>query len=323
MITPLFRESPKYLYIEKRDTVRAAESIRFYYGEREGVENLSEIFDEYDQEAKLGSVGKEDSLKRILSTRHLRIPLLLSIVANLSQDTIGSDVVSNYSTDIMESLNGVSPDDPKASTRYMLITVFTLIPGIISAIIGTGLAEFAGRKFLLISGLSGAVVANVVLMVANFMEPNLLKTDSGRTMLRLASAVAFGLFNFSYYFGPASVPQYIYGEITPTASRSTVAAAAMVANYGGSTIYSLAYPPLSQLAGAYSFLTTILPSLLCIYVLAKWLPEPKGKSVDEIVNMWIEKKNVGVAINDEFSSGDTAPLLEADLEDEESSRVLA
>lgn len=310
-ITPLFRESPKYLYIERNDVIAAADSIRFYYGEREGVESLREILDEYDRESKLASVEREASLGRIISTRHLRIPLLLSVIANLSQDTIGSDVVSNYSTDIMETLNGVDPDDPQASAKFMVTTVFTLIPGIVSAILATGLAEWAGRKFLLISGLSGALAANVALMVASFLEPSLLKTDGGRAMLRLTSAVAFGVFNFAYYFGPASVPQYIYGEITPTASRSTVAAAAMIANYGGSTVYSLAYPPLARVAGGYSFVTTIVPTLLCIGVLAKWLPEPKGRSVDEIVNQWVEPAQ----------SLDASPLLD-DLNEDTDDTVL-
>lgn len=291
-LSSVFPESPKYLYIERQQYEKAAESVKFYYGNDASVE---EAFEEFEKESILTRTSQV-SWKEIVTLKHLRMPLILSCVANFSQDAVGSDVLSNYSTEIVQQLSGMS------SYNSMITSVVSLVPGIVAAVMSTMLMESAGRKSLLISGILISTVGNCVLMASSFLQqPNQL------WVFVIVGTV--GVQSFAGYLGPASIPQFIFGEITPTSSRAFTAAVSMGVNYAASILYSFIYPPLSGLIHGYAFLIMIIPSILCALYLFVYLPEPKGKTVDEIVSIWMNSSNnvkrEEVAHNDERS-----PLLQ-------------
>lgn len=289
MISSIFPESPKYLYIEMNDKSKAEKSVKFYYGDDADIE---EAFTEFENEAQLTNVAQV-SWKEILTVKHLRIPLILSCVANFSQDALGSDVLSNYSTDIIEKLSGMS------AQGSMITTILTSIPGVFAAIISMVLVEVVGRKGLLLSGITLATIANGALMTLALTQHSSAGTSPAYAY---STAVAVGLQTFGLYLGPASIPQFIFGEITPTSSRALTAGVAMGVNYAASVMYSFIYPPLSNAIRGYSFLIMIIPSMICGVYLYYYLPEPKGKTVDEIVSIWMDnsrKNNVDDEYNEE------------------------
>ncbi len=138
-----FPESPKYLFITKGDKDRAVRSIYFYHGRNECVE---EILAEFQRENSLAHRESFVSFKTILTTRHLRIPFLISVMTILSIDFSGFDVAMQYSNTVLQSM-GLDPDTAGASV------ILTQIPSLIFCVLALTLIENFGRRNLLLVAL--------------------------------------------------------------------------------------------------------------------------------------------------------------------------
>ena len=78
------------------------------------------------------------------------------------------------------------------------------------------------------------------------------------------------------------------GELAPEGSRSTTAAASSLATWIPSFIILMVFPAVEDAIGSFSYLPFVVFGAACGLFLFAFLPETKGKPVDEILEQWID-----------------------------------
>ncbi len=83
--------------------------------------------------------------------------------------------------------------------------------------------------------------------------------------------------------GPAPVSAYIFGELTPQASRSITGSATIFFHLLPGILVTSFYPPLYTSIGPLALLFLLVPNTVILIYFSICLPETRGRPVDEIV----------------------------------------
>ncbi len=86
-----------------------------------------------------------------------------------------------------------------------------------------------------------------------------------------------------FYGAVGPIPEYIFGELTPQASRSTTGTVATLLNCSSSLFYASTYSILLNAIGPWVQMTYTVPNFFILIYVYRTLPETKGRAVDEIV----------------------------------------
>merc|ERR1711881_825429 len=164
---------------------------------------------------------------------------------------------------------GLSIQDSQSATLGMggmnvAMTVISLI-----------LIEKAGRKTLMLSGLSVMMVCTTILLIC-------LKLAATVTALKYLSIVMVISFVVGFATGPGSIPWFFVTELFQQSARGMATAIAVVVNWTANFLVGLGFEPLKYAMGEYVFLIFI--GLQAIFILYVWfkVPETKNKTIEEI-----------------------------------------
>ena len=105
---------------------------------------LELIFAHYKREADLALEKSQDSLLDILTNRHLRIPFILCMIANIASTVSGNSIKGSYLDELFISF-GIPPH--MATIPIMFIYLSATIIGVFTAIF---LVEKVGRRPLML-----------------------------------------------------------------------------------------------------------------------------------------------------------------------------
>uniref|UniRef100_A0A914WCM7 Major facilitator superfamily (MFS) profile domain-containing protein n=1 Tax=Plectus sambesii TaxID=2011161 RepID=A0A914WCM7_9BILA len=274
-LTPLFPKSPKFLYISKGSVEESIEAIIFYHGR---TVDRNTVLAALDREAQLGrsSCNKQyATLREILKTRHLRMALFICVVANCAAELGGSDIATQYSTGFMTQL-GVSSE-----TSAWLTVLLLRAPACIAVLAGTILVDRCGRRPLMLCGLGMGVFATGTMFVSGLVSVSPTSSIIG----------VVGLFCslIGYYSGPSFVAKMLPGELCPQASRSLTSAICFGGSWVPAIVEIFGFPPLQQSIGTFSFLPLFALGIISFVTLFIYLPETKGRDVDDIIGQWVSK----------------------------------
>lgn len=270
-------ETPKYLYLKKNNYTKAMSALKFYHGEKINAEKVMEVIKKEGEleESTADDTGKNRKWSKLLQffyEPYLRKAILLGVVCFIAQETTGMIPLVEFSTKILNELN---VDKNISSLAAVLIGVFNTI----TTTVALFLVEKYGRKKLLLSGLTGIVILQIILMVAFIVAPHVSSTWPGY----LATACIVGITSV-FGLGPGTVPWFITSELVPQSVRSSAATLAQICNIIVMFIINFAFLPLFYALKAYSFLILlIIPTALCIIYLFFALPETKNREVADIV----------------------------------------
>ena len=172
----------------------------------------------------------------------------------------------------------------KAGDRFGRKKILMLAAALffISAIGGTNLLftivsmlliDRLGRKFLILAGSFGMTV-----MLAGLSLFYFLNMATGiLVLIFILGYIAF----FAASLGPAL--WVVVSEIFPNRLRSKGMSVALVALWSACTIVSVAFPVmLEALNGAATFMIFALICLLCLWYVWRYVPETKGKTLEEL-----------------------------------------
>ena len=140
------------------------------------------------------------------------------------------------------------------------------------------MVDKAGRKVLLI--ISGSVMAFSSALIATFF---LLKQNDIHQSLEFIPLTGLVIFMIGYSIGYASVPFVVMGELFPSQFRSLMGGISSSINLTHTFLVIKLFTNLETLFGLYGvFFTYAACSLVgCLFVII-FLPETKGKTLDEI-----------------------------------------
>ena len=140
-------ESPKYLYLNKNDIAAAQIALTKLRGAK-NVELIKNEIAMLENERVMQARLRKISWSEFFSDISLRHPLLVAFLGHLCQQLSGVNVVTFYSTIIFKSI-GLDGDWP------MYASLILVVVQLFMAVICMSLIERAGRRILMISGMTG------------------------------------------------------------------------------------------------------------------------------------------------------------------------
>ncbi|RXG61169.1 Solute carrier family 2, facilitated glucose transporter member 1 [Armadillidium vulgare] len=276
---PICPESPKFLLINKEKRIEAQRALSWL----RDSSNIHEELEEMQNEAEAQKLVPRVSLREILTNPALRIPLVIAMMMMIAQQLSGINAAIFFSVKIYEQA-GLNEDE----SLYATIAMGTM--NVLMTFVSLVLVEKAGRKTLMLIGLSGMMIDTILLTLCL-----VLQSESAR-WLSYASIVLVILFVVMFATGPGSIPWFLVNELFASNARPMASSIAVLINWTAAFIVGLGFLPIQQALGPYVFLVfTVLLAMFIAFTIKK-VPETKGKSIDEITAVF-KQQAYGGGIN--------------------------
>merc|ERR1712109_221625 len=225
---------------------------------------MDEMKQEHESIKKLPKV----TFKEMIVNPALRSPLIIAMMMMLAQQLSGINCTIFYSTSIFRD---AGLNDSQAQSATLGMGAMNVAMTVISLI----LIEKAGRKTLMLSGLSVMIICTTVLLIC-------LKLASTVAALKYLSIVMVISFVVGFATGPGSIPWFFVTELFAQSGRPTATSIAVVVNWTANFLVGLGFQPMQLLMGPWVFMVFIVIQLFFIVYVAVVVPETKGKTIDEI-----------------------------------------
>ncbi|MCL2330900.1 MAG: sugar porter family MFS transporter, partial [Phycisphaerae bacterium] len=211
---------------------------------------------------------KEGSLTDLLSIG--RVALIIGMTLAILGQISGINAVIYFAPKIFLAAGF---DDASAAVKA---NIYVGVTNLIFTLLSMAVIDKMGRKALLIIGTAGMALAMV-----------LAGTYLSREDLTLTTKVSIILFyTGSFSFGVGGVVWVLIAEIFPALVRSRGCAVATVAVWGACYLVALTFPWLLDTFKNSVFFIYAAMSLAMLLFVALVVPETKGKSLEEIDQMW-------------------------------------
>ncbi|MFE3762336.1 sugar porter family MFS transporter [Streptomyces sp. NPDC059104] len=261
-------ESPRYLIAAGR-TDQAARVLRQIEGPRtDPAARIREIQESMRREVK-------STFRDLLGRRGFLPVVWIGIGLSVFQQLVGINVIFYYSASLWESV-GINP------SSSFLYSFTTSIINLVGTVIAMVCVDRIGRKPLILIGSAG-----MALSLGAAAWAFSYRTGSG-SAIHLASTqatvalVAAHLFVLFFALSWGVVVWVLLGEMFPNRIRASALGVAAAAQWIANWAITVTFPSLSNwnLSGAYVFYAVC--AALSIPFALKWVPETKGKALEEM-----------------------------------------
>ncbi|XP_064419939.1 solute carrier family 2, facilitated glucose transporter member 9 [Latimeria chalumnae] len=264
VILPFLPESPRYLQLEKQDTVRAEKAFQVFLGKKDVSKELEEVWSEHRAQQNIRLV----SVVELLKTRSVRWQIITVIITMACYQLCGLNAIWFYTNSIFSEA-GIQ----KAQIPY--ITLSTGAVEVLASVLSCLTIERLGHKALLIGGF-GLMSLFFGLLTISL---NLQKTVSWMPYLSIVFILAVIA---SFCIGPGGIPFIITGELFEQTSRPAAFMVAGSVSWISNFSVGLLFPFIQQALGNFCFLVfagVCLAGATYLYIV---LPETKNKTFVEI-----------------------------------------
>merc|ERR1712001_7765 len=263
---PFCPESPKYLLLEKNKPEEATKALEWLRGTPDVKDEMDDMKQEQESMKSLPHV----SFKDMIVNPALRSPLIIAMMMMLAQQLSGINCAIFYSTSIFREA-GLNDEASQGATLGMgsmnvLMTVVSLV-----------LIEKAGRKTLMLVGLSSMLVMPSLLLVS-------LLTYAAVPAMSYLAIVAVILFVVGFATGPGSIPWFFVTELFAQSGRPTATSIAVTVNWLANFLVGLGFAPLNEVLGPYVFVIFMVIQLFFILYVYFVVPETKNRTTEEITS---------------------------------------
>jgi len=219
---------------------------------------------------------REISVTSLVRNPKLRFPFMVGVTLQLFQQFSGINAVFYYSTGFFEKAQFADP---------YLGTVLAGAVNVLATGFAVELMDRAGRVPLLILSTFGMTLSSLVL-TASLVLSSMYNIELGAIeVMGVLSFVAF------FEFGLGPIPWAITAELFGSAERATAMGACSAVNWTGNFIVGLTFPAMNSVCGSWTFLPFGAVTLIATLFSYKYVPETKGKSLQEIREAMNELKN--------------------------------
>jgi SP family xylose:H+ symportor-like MFS transporter len=247
-------ETPRYLSLNDKEA-KALTILTRINGQQRAQSILSEIKSTIQNHSgNLWSYGKT--------------VIIIGILLSVFQQFVGINVDLYYAPRIFESL-GAGKD------ASMMQTVVMGLVNVVFTVFAILTVDKLGRKPLLMIGSVGMAIGMFAIGALSFM--NIVGTS---TLVFIIIYTA----SFMMSWGP--ICWVLISEIFPNKIRGKAVAVAVAAQWAANYFISSTYPSMMEFSGGLTYSFYGLMSVLSFLFVWKMVPEPKGKTLEEIEQFW-------------------------------------
>jgi len=263
---PLLPESPLWLIRNGRKK-QAAEALCL-------LRNRTALNIEDDPVGESGVVRpqsnrKSPSFLSLLRQRRYQFPLALGLGLHFAQQFSGINAVFYYSQSFFERAH---------VSDAWLGSVLAAFINAVAVVAAVSLMDTAGRRRLLFLSSIGMFFSTLLLTLALFLTSQ--HQDS--VMLGYLSVGCVLLFVIFFEIGLGPIPWLLIAEIFPSEVSATAMTATCALNWICNFIVGLTFPSINNALGNYTFVPFGIVCLATCILTHAYLPETKGKSIEEI-----------------------------------------
>ncbi|MER5728546.1 sugar porter family MFS transporter [Streptomyces sp. NPDC002138] len=219
---------------------------------------------------------QKSTFKDLLGGRFAFLPIVwIGIGLSVFQQLVGINVIFYYSSSLWQSV-GI---DPSSSFLY---SFETSVVNIIGTVIAMVFVDRIGRKPLALIGSAGMTIS-LALAAWAFSYKD---TSGGDIALPhtqgLVALIAANFFVLFFALSWGVVVWVLLGEMFPGRIRAAALGVAAAAQWIANWVITVSFPTLSDwnLSGAYVIYAVF--AMLSIPFILKWVPETKGKALEEM-----------------------------------------
>ena len=229
-------------------------------------------------------------LKLVLVKYRLKA-LLVGIILAIGSTNTGVDIVSSYTSPLLEGSRMIDPN---------IVAIVVPIFGIIGAVLAIVLVEPFGRKPLLL--ISGIILTGSLASLATYflLDDYIFGCSMGGTELTLAEenvcnwlliwpGISLVVYDCSFQIGWGSVVYIIMGEIFPIRLKE-VGPGILQCILNVHAIFTLTTFPYiaSSIGNGYTLMILVAANAITCILIVLFLPETKNLSADEIEEIFQE-----------------------------------
>lgn len=194
--------------------------------------------------------------------------IIIGILLSVFQQAVGINVVLYYAPRIFENM-GATGD------ISMIQTVVMGVVNILFTVVAILTVDKFGRKPLLIIGSIGMMVGMVALSVLSFMD-----------VIGFAALIFIIIYTASFMMSWGPICWVLISEIFPNTIRGKAVAIAVAAQWIANFLVSSTFPSLSEWSVGGTYLIYAIFALLSALFVWKFVPETKGKTLEEMSKLW-------------------------------------
>ena len=271
-------DTPRWLMkVGRRDD--AAASLRKVRPDIDADAELSDI-----DAAERAEAAERATWGEVFSKR-LRKPLMVGIGLAVFQQITGINAIIYYANKIFAQAGFATPQDQAAATTWAIGGV-----NVLATFIAVAYVDRFGRRPLLLAGLVGMFASLTTVGVSFHFMDNADTSGAGAggpTTAGIITLVALVVFIASFAFSLGPVVWTVINEIFPNRVRGRAVAVATAVNWGSAWLVSQFFLTLIDAIGnSATFYLFAGFSVLAYVWIWRRVPETKGRSLEEIQDIW-------------------------------------
>ncbi|PWZ17112.1 Sugar transporter ERD6-like 4 [Zea mays] len=208
-----------------------------------------------------------------IKAKHLNYSSGLGIGLLVLQNLSGINGVLFYASSIFKAAGVTNSDLATCS----LGAIQVLATGVT-----TWLLDRAGRRILLIISTSGMTLCLLAVSVVFFLKDNISQDSNSYYILTMISLVGIVSFVITFSFGMGAIPWLMMSEILPVSIKSLGGSIATLANWLTSFAITMTTNLMLTWSVGGTFLSYMVVSAFTIVFVVLWVPETKGRTLEEI-----------------------------------------
>ncbi|CAB4055843.1 SLC2A1 [Lepeophtheirus salmonis] len=213
VLLPFCPESPRYLLITKQQEAEARSALKKLRNSIDIEDDIAEMRAEEQAQHAEAKI----TMFELLRSPTLRLPLLIAIVMQLSQQLSGINAVFYYSTNLF-----ITTGLTETHAKYATIGIGSVM--VIMTLISIPLMDRSGRRTLHLYGLGGMFIFSIFITIS-FLVKELVAWIWWLSVISTLFYVVF------FAVGPGSIPWMITAELFSQGPRPAAMSVAVLINW--------------------------------------------------------------------------------------------
>lgn len=200
--------------------------------------------------------------------------IVIGLLLSIFQQFVGINVALYYAPRIFESMGA-------AKDASLMQTVVMGLINVVFTVVAIMTVDKWGRKPLLMVGSIGMAIGMFAIGALSYFE-----------VIGISTLIFIIIYTASFMMSWGPITWVLISEIFPNKIRGKAVAIAVAAQWGANYFISSTYPAMMEFSGAFTYSFYGLMSVISFFFVWKMIPETKGKTLEEMEELWKDKTPV-------------------------------